>query len=201
MPAHGAASDLSATGPDLRLKLQSRLLSRLFLVLTLLLAIEVLFAIGSMLFRFGSFAGMQDGAFAIILPLPPLDEPMDTHFIPVSSLPVWESTLAAVLLAARLSPGLFILWQLRTLFLLYSRGRVFSRDNARQVRVIACALLIYAAIPLFTHGVLFLAHMAGTPIRMQIRQMDALVLGLVLFPIARVMTFGHEIECDREGFV
>ncbi|HWM68647.1 MAG TPA: DUF2975 domain-containing protein [Steroidobacteraceae bacterium] len=201
MPGHSAASNLSAEGPDLRLKLQSLLLSRLFLVLAIVAAIEVVFAIGSMLFRFGSFAGMQDGAFAFVLPIPPLDEALDTHFTPASSLPVWESTLAAVLLAARLSPGLFILWQLHILFLLYSRGRVFTRDNARQVRVIACALLIYAAIPLFTHGALFLAHMASTPIKMEIRQMDALVLGLVLFPIARVMTFGHEIECDREGFI
>jgi hypothetical protein len=144
---------------------------------------------------------MQNGAFAFVLPLPPLDEAPDNGFIPASSLPVWGSTLAAVLLAARLLPGLYILWQLRTLFLLYSRGRVFSRANARQVRLIAGALLIYAAVPLFTHGVLFLAHMASTAVKMEIRQMDALVLGLVLFPIARVMTFGHEIECDREGFV
>jgi len=187
-------------GPDQRLKVQSKWLSWLFLALFIAAGLEIATTVLAMLFRFGSFAGMQNGAFAFVLPLGPFDS--DEHFfIPASSMPVWESTLAAGLLAIRLLPGLFILWNLRVLFRLYSRGIVFSRDNARQIRFIATALMGYAAVPFLTHGALFLVHMAVTPIKMEIRQVDALVLGLVLFTIARVMKFGHEIERDQEGFV
>ncbi|MET0332601.1 MAG: DUF2975 domain-containing protein [Dyella sp.] len=187
-------------GPDRRLKMQSKWLSWLFLALFIAAGLEIGITVLAMLFRFGSFAGMQNGGFAFVLPMGPLD-PDEHFFIPASSLPVWESTLAAGLLAIRLLPGLFILWNLRVLFRLYARGIVFARDNARQIRFIATALLGYAAVPLLTHGALFLAHMAVTPIKMEIRQADALVLGLVLFTVARVMKFGHEIERDQEGFI
>jgi len=187
-------------GPDRRLKWQSKWLSVLFLVLFVAAGMEIAVTVLAMLFRFGSIAGMQNGAFAFVLPIGPLDEGQ-THFIPASALPVWESTLAAGLLAIRLLPGLLILWHLRVLFRFYSRGVVFARDNARQIRFIAFALLGYAAVPFLTHGALFMAHMAITPIKMEIRQVDALVLGLVLFTIARVMMFGHEIERDQEGFI
>jgi hypothetical protein len=187
-------------GPDRRLKLQSKWLSGLFLVLFVAAGMEIAITVLAMLFRFGSIAGMQNGAFAFVLPVGPMDVGQ-THFIPASALPVWESTLAAGLLAIRLLPGLLILWHLRVLFRLYSRGIVFARDNARQIRFIAFALLGYAAVPFLTHGTLFIVHMAITPIKMEIRQIDALVLGLVLFTIARVMTFGHEIERDQEGFI
>ena len=188
-------------GVDKRLMLQSRWLSWLFFGLFLAASAEVALWVFAMLFRVGSVAGMQNGGFALVLPLPPLHETLSPYFIPVSSLPLWQSMLATVLLAARLLPGLFILWHLRTLFRLYSQGKVFSPDNARQIRLIAFALLGYAAVPFFTHGVLFLVDMTTTVIKMEIRQADALMLGLVLLTMARVMKFGHEIESDREGFV
>jgi hypothetical protein len=200
-PVARAAVVITSQAPDQRLRLQSRLLSGLFLILFLAAGVEIILALGAMLFRLGSLAGIQDGAFAFVLPLPPWHEAADSSFVPAAALPVWQSTLAAALLAARLLPGLVILWNLRSLFLLYSRGCVFARENAQQIRLIACALLVYAAVPFFTHGVLFLFHMATTPVKLQIRQVDALILGLVLFTIARVMMFGREIERDRDGFV
>jgi hypothetical protein len=200
-PADNAKA-LANHGPDKRLKFQSRLLSMLFLILFVAAAGETAVALGSMLFRIGSMAGMENGGFAISVGLPPYhDDGTDSEFIPASSLSVWESTLATLLLAARLLPGLFILWRLRVLFLLYSQGRVFSQSNAQQIRLIAFGLIIYAAVPLLTHGALFLAHMAPTAVKMQIRQVDALVLGLVLFTIARVMAFGHQIERETQEFV
>jgi hypothetical protein len=196
------AKAMISHGPDTRLRYQSRLLATLFLILFVAAAGGTAVALGSMLFRIGSIAGMENGGFAFSVGLPPFDDDgMDNEFIPASSLPVWESTLAALLLAARLLPGLFILWRLRVLFLLYSQGRVFSPSNAQQIRLIAFGLLIYAGVPLLTHGALFLAHMAPTAVKMQIRQVDALVLGLVLFTIARVMAFGHEIERESQEFV
>lgn len=202
-----ASEDVPVSTPDRRLKWQSCWLSWLFLAALVIAGAEIFMAFLAMLLRVGTVAGMQGGGFAFMLPsvffsgdVGDVGDAVAT-FVPISQLPVWKSTLAAFLVTLRLLPGLFILWHLHVLFRLYARGQVFARRNAQQMRRIAFALLIYAVVPFVTHGVLFWAGMATTAFKMEIRQVDALVLGLVLFTIAQVMNFGHEIESDREGFV
>ncbi|HEX7816835.1 DUF2975 domain-containing protein [Dyella sp.] len=196
-----ASEEVPTSTPDRRLKWQSRWLSRLFLAALVVAGAEIFIAFLAMLLRIGTVAGMQGGGFAFMLPSAFFSGDAGAAFVPISQLPVWKSTLAAFLVTLRLLPGLFILWHLHVLFRLYSCGQVFARRNAQQMRRIAFALLIYAVVPFVTHGALFFADMATTAFKMEIRQVDALVLGLVLFTIAQVMKFGHEIESDREGFV
>ncbi|MEE7559812.1 DUF2975 domain-containing protein [Xanthomonas sp. Kuri4-2] len=122
-------------------------------------------------------------------------------FVPITEFAVWQSTLAAGLLALRLAPGVAVLWSLCRLFGRYGRGEVFSERNAASLRAVAWALLAYAAVPLLTHAALYLAQMSGVALKLEVRQLDAAVAGVIVLAIARVMAFGCAIERDREGFV
>lgn len=194
---------INEPAPDRLLLLHSRRLSRLFLVLFVVFALVVIGGVGTMVLRQGEIAGIQDGTFAfrISLPIPPLDEQAPTGFRPVSGLSVVQSSLMGLLLALRWLPGLLILWYLHRLFDLYARGRVFSFENAAQIRRMAIVFLGYALVPFITRGGLYLAHLSPIALKLESRQIDAFILGFVLITIARVMSFGHAIERDRETYV
>jgi len=189
----------SNPAPDRRLRFQSRLLSVFFLILFLLLALLTVLMVGAFLLRIGSMAAMAGSSFAFNFPYEM--DPWTPGVVPISHFTIWQSLLITLMLSIRLLPGLFILWHLHVLFGLYARGRVFGVANARQVRLIAFALLAYALVPIVTHATLYLARISTHAFAWEIRQLDALVAGLVLFTVARVMLFGHEIERDSEGFV
>lgn len=189
--------------PDQLLLLHSRRLARLFSILFIVFALVVIGGVAAILLRQGTIAGLQNGTFAfrISLPIPPFDEPLPAGFRPVSGLTVAQSSLMGVLLALRWLPGLMILWCLHRLFDLYARGRVFSVENAEQIRRMAIVFLGYALVPFITRGGLYLADLSPIAVKIESRQVDAFILGLVLITIARVMSFGHAIERDRETYV
>lgn len=189
----------STPAPDLRLRTHSRLLSVFFLVLFVLLAVLAILMIGAFLLRIGSMAAMAGSSFVFNFPYE--NDPWTAGLVPISHFAIWQSLLITLMLSIRLLPGLFILWHLHVLFGLYARGSVFCAANARQVRLIAFALLAYALVPVVTHATLYLMRISAHVFVWEIRQLDALVAGLVLLTVARVMLFGHEIERDREGFV
>lgn len=189
----------STPAPDRRLRFHSRLLSAFFLTLFVLTTVLAIIMVGAFLLRIGSMAAMAGSSFVFNFPCEM--DPWTQGVVPISHFAIWQSLLITLMLSLRLLPGLFILWHLHMLFGLYARGSVFGAANTRQVRLIAYALLAYALVPIVTHATLYLARISTHAFAWEIRQLDALVIGLVLLTVARVMLFGHEIERDREGFV
>ena len=188
--------------PSPRLLRDGRILSAVAaLCLTVAVLVDALM-IGAMALR-SEQAGLSHGGFAF---LPGLGEVAiadgaDPPFTPIRHFPVLQSSLAAALLALRLLPGLVMLWSLMRLFGLYGRGEVFTNRAEGDVRTIAWALLGYAIVPLITHAALFAAQMSQTALKLEVRQLDALVAGLILLAITRVVSFGSAIDRDRRGFV
>ncbi|KAB7773607.1 hypothetical protein CEK65_19590 [Xanthomonas sp. LMG 12459] len=152
-----------------------------------------------LLFRVGDHAGMMNGGFAFILTRE-RDGAIPTGFVAISSYAIWQSVLAAALLTLRLIPGLVILSALIGLFRLYARHLIFTADNEVLVRRIAWALIAYAIVPLITHATLYVADMSPVAIKLELRQLDAAVLGILLFAFVNVVAVGAEIERDRAGF-
>jgi hypothetical protein len=174
-------------------------LAGLCLLVTLMVA---LLEVGALAFRF-DHAGLMHGSFAFNVELSWLgiNDGPDPAFVPIDHFTVNQSLLCAALLALRLLPGLVILWSLMRLFGMYGRGEVFTARNTRLVRIIAWALMAYAAVPLITHASLFVAGLSEVAIKLEVRQLDALVAGLIVLALARVVSFGCAIDEDRQGFV
>ena len=99
------------------------------------------------------------------------------------------------------TPGAMLLKLLRDLFRLYARGVVFSRRNAVLLKHTAAWLIAYAVTPFVSHALLSAANLIVDQVWFHADEVKALVVGLLLFGIAQVMEFGHEIERDREGIV
>lgn len=152
-----------------------------------------------LLFRSGDHAGMMNGGFSFIVTH---EDQTDTPagFVAISRYAIWQSTLAAGLLTLRLIPGLVILSGLIGLFRLYARHRIFTTYNEVLMRRIAWALIAYAVVPLITHATLYVAGMSPVAVKLELRQLDAAILGILLFAFVNVVAFGSEIERDRAGF-
>ncbi|MCT8002811.1 DUF2975 domain-containing protein [Sphingomonas sanguinis] len=182
-----------------RLARRGRLYFAAASVVIVLMAITAALQILLLLFRVGDHAGMMDGGFAFIVAR---DNPTETPagFVAISKYAMWQSTLAASLLTLRLIPGLVILFCLIRLFRLYARRSIFTVENEKLMRRIAWALIAYAIVPLITHAVLYYAGMSPVAVKLELRQLDAAVLGTLLFAFVNVVAFGSEIERDRAGF-
>lgn len=153
-----------------------------------------------LLFRDGQNAGLMNGGFAFVLPY---DDPsgLPPNFVPISKYAVWQSTLAAGLLTLRLVPGLVLLANLIGIFRLFARGFVFTIKNELYIRRVAWALIAYAIVPLITHAALYAAGMSPVAVKLELRQLDAAILGIILFAFVYVVAFGGEIDRDRAGFI
>ena len=192
--------------PDRRLVAHARWIHRAvaaFLWLTLLLD-AVLMA--TVLLRLGSVVGIAEGRIEFVLdydrPIPPiLDAGVSPGFVAISHFAAWQSLLAAVLLAFRLLPVLGILLSLRALFGMYAGGLVFSARNSLLVRRIARSLVAYALVPLVNFAVFVAAGMSDPVFELEMRQIDALVVAIILFAVAHVVSFGCAIDAEREAFV
>jgi len=176
---------------------------RLFFVIAcavmVLMAATGLIEVLLMLFRVGDHAGMLNGGFAFITSR---EDPNETSggFIAISNYQVWQSTLAAALLALRLLPGLVVIFSLISLFRLFVRRLVFTATNEALLRRIAWALIAYSIVPLITHAALYIAGMSPVAIKLEFRQLDAAVLAILLFGFVNIVAIGSEIERDRDGF-
>jgi hypothetical protein len=164
-------------------------------VMAVIAALQILL----LLFRVGERAGMMNGGFSFIVTK---DDPagIPAGFVAISHYAIWQSTLAAGLLTLRLVPGLVILSGLIGLFRLYARRLIFTASNERLMRRIAWALIGYAIVPLVTHAALYFAGMSPVVVKLELRQLDAAVLGFLVFAFVNVVAFGSEIERDRAGF-
>lgn len=127
--------------------------------------------------------------------------PIPDGYTPFSSLATRFRVGGIVAVVLQFTPGAMLLKQLRDLFRLYARGVVFSRRNALLLKHTAAWLVAYAACPLLSHVLLSTGGLIVDQVWFHADEVKALVAGFLLFGIAGVMEFGHEIERDREGIV
>lgn len=164
------------------------------LLTTLCFCLAVLMA--GALFYDGAFLGI--GPDGLCLGLQSCSSPGHAH------LGLFSPTQRAVVAAdlGLLSvPGLMILAQLRGLFRLYAAGIVFTPDNAARISRVGCWLLACSAAPLLSHWLSDrVALFAGQP-WFHPDEIAAMVIGLSLLLVARVIACGSEIEQHRDLFL
>ena len=98
------------------------------------------------------------------------------------------------------APVVLICWHLRALFKLYARGIVFARENAAHLKRVGLWLVIWP-ISKFAANAMFQLAGGTDKAWAQMIFVYALILGLIVFVIAQVMEFGHEIEQEKDSFV
>ncbi len=186
-------SPIAPPPPHRRLRLASRALSWLFTGLLVLVGVGAAVLIAGVLaypgddYRIGSSAvWIGDGS---------------PDSVPFHSLTLPHRLVYAAVGAVRVAPSLMILWHLRALFGLYARGEVFGRGNSRHIGRTGVWLCAYAAAPFLCHLVLRATGYEIDRNWLHLSSVQALVLGLLVFVIARVMQVGHEIEEERKGFI
>lgn len=137
--------------------------------------------------------GMQIYVEAVVPPPPP-------GWTTVGVIPPIRKIALATSACLMIVPALAILWQLRRLFRLYGAGTILGPENARIIGLIAGWLVAYAVAPTLGH---YVVEAAGFDDEgwLRLDSLQALVLGLVLFVMARVMRWGAEIADDASRFV
>lgn len=137
--------------------------------------------------------GMQIYVEAVVPPPPP-------GWTTVGVIPLTRKIALAMSACLMIGPALAILWQLRRLFRLYGSGEILGAENARIIGLIASWLVAYAVAPTLGH---LLVEAAGFDDEgwLRLDSLQALVLGLILFVMARVMRWGSEVADDAARFV
>lgn len=188
------------------LRRQSRLLAGLLLIIVVSLAILTSFRAVLMLQRCDNFMFGRNAAGIVVVwcrtSLTDMVAPIGVSGSrPFSTLQIWQAAFLAFNATCRTAPGLFILWTLHRVFRDLSSPNVFSPRLTRRIRAIAWSLFVYAAVPFSMRVGCYLVHLASYAMYLETREVDALLLGLVLLPIAHVMSFGNDIERECESFV
>jgi len=137
--------------------------------------------------------GMQIYVEAVVPPPPP-------GWTTVGVIPLIRKMALATSACLMIGPALAILWQLRRLFRLYGSGEILGAENARIIGLTAGWLVAYALAPTVGH---FVVESAGFDDEgwLRLDSLQALVLGLILFVMARVMRWGAEVADDASRFV
>jgi hypothetical protein len=176
-----------------RLRFASRLLSWLFTGLLILIALVAAVLIAGVVAYPGD--DYRIGSNAVWIGKGPADS------VAFHTLSLPHRLTYALVGAIRIAPSLLILWHLRALFGLYANGEVFGRDNSRHIGRIGIWLCAYAVAPFLCHLLLQATGFEIDKRWLHLASFQALVLGLLVFVIARVMQVGHEIEEEGKGFI
>ncbi len=91
------------------------------------------------------------------------------------------------------------LFQLRSLFVLYSSGVIFASDNIRRIKLFGL-WLVAAAIAGNVSGRLFL-WVTHTTVLNAANAALTVVLGAMIYVIAHVMELGREADLERKDFI
>jgi hypothetical protein len=114
--------------------------------------------------------------------------------------PLQRDAIAAGL-ALHSAPALMILAHLRGLFRLYAAGIVFEPDNIAQISRIGWWLLAYAAAPLLAHGMLGAFAVFPDQSWFRVDEAAAVITGLSLLLLARIIACGREIEQQPDLYI
>jgi hypothetical protein len=91
------------------------------------------------------------------------------------------------------------LFQLRSLFVLYSSGVIFASDNIRRIKLFGM-WLVAAAIAGNVSGRLFM-WVTHTTVLNTANAALTVVLGAMIYVIAHVMELGREADLERKDFI
>ena len=181
-----------------RIRRLSRPLEWLFAGLFVIGAALLVVAVVAVLAYTGDRIQIRPGGMQIYIeaavPPPPLG------WTTVGVIPLIRKIALATSACLMIGPALAILWQLRRLFRLYGFGEILGADNARIIGLTAGWLVAYAIAPTVGH---FVVEAAGFDDEgwLRLDSLQALLLGLILFVIARVMRWGAEVADDASRFV
>jgi hypothetical protein len=179
-----------------RVRVFSRMLSAGFLLLSIALAVIVGALVATMFLVRGGMVGLgpQGGWFDA-------GGHMPAGYTALGDLPLHEKLTYAMVAIIRQGPKLAILLNQAALFRLYAGGAVFRPANARRLRDTAAWLVVDGVSPFLCHLALAATGLEVDRRWAHLGSAQEVVLGLLLFVIAAVMTLGREIEQDGEGFV
>lgn len=181
-----------------RIRRLSRPLEGLFTILFAVGAAILAFAVLGTLTYGGDRLQVWPGGIQIYVE--PTVPPVPPGWTTVGALP-WAQKLAlSVSACLMVVPALAVLWQLRGLFRLYGEGVILEARNARCIAAMAAWLIAYAVGPTLGHVIV---AASGFDDRgwLRLDSLQALVLGLVLIVVARVMRWGAEVADDAARFV
>ncbi|MBI1868243.1 MAG: DUF2975 domain-containing protein [Methylocystis sp.] len=193
-PAGVGADDENPTRRTIRRR--SRVVAFLFTAaLTLAIAFAFLL-VGAVLFYDGPLLAFGPGGVWI-------GQAPDAGagLLPLTAFSFFQRLTGAFALTLLTAPAIFIFFHLRGLFRLYSNGVVFAVANARHIKFTGIGLVAYAFGPFLANRSIWLAGVTTDPIWFHVDEVQALVIGTLLFVIANVMEFGRAIEQERDGFI
>ena len=178
-----------------RVRSFSRLVSVAFLVLSIAFAALVVAVVAGMFLRPGGMIGLgaQGGLITT--------GHMPAGYTALGDLMPREKLTYLLIALVREGPKLAILLNQSALFRLYGRGVVFDSANGRRLRDTGAWLVADGVLPLLCHMGLAATGLEVDRQWAHLGSVQEVVLGLLLFVIAAVMTLGHEIEEDGRGFV
>lgn len=190
-----------APTPDATVRVIRRLSLPLVWLLTAVLALTVAVLavmLAAVLFYDGPRLLVRPGGLQILLMANPPPIPEDWYSL--GQAPLLQRLALVASGTLMMGPALAILWTLRRLFVLYGEGRVLEGRSARLLQIMAIWLIAYAVGPTLGH---FLVAATGFDDQGWLRMdsVQALVLGLVMFVIARVMQLAAEAHDDASRFV
>lgn len=181
-----------------RIRRLSRPLEWLFAGLFVIGAVLLAVAVVAVLAYAGDRLQIRPGGMQIYIeaavPPPP------AGWTTVGVIPLTRKIALATSACLMIVPALAILWQLRRLFRLYGSGEILGVENARLIGLIAGWLVAYAVAPTLGHLVVEAAGFDDEG-WLRLDSLQALVLGLILFVMARVMRWGAEVADDASRFV
>ena len=119
----------------------------------------------------------------------------------VGTLPFATKLAYAIVAVLRTAPAVMMFWNLRALFRLYSQGVVFASENTAAIKRVGLWLVAAAFMPFASHMFLSALGREVDHAWFHMEEVQALVLGGLVFVIAQVMQVGREIEEDRSQFV
>ena len=190
-----------APAPEATVRIIRRLSRPLVWLITsaLVLTVAVLAVMfAAVLFYDGPRLLVRPGGLQILLMATP--PPIPDGWFSLGQAPLLQRLALVTSGGLMMGPALAILWTLRRLFVLYGEGRVLEAENARLLKIMAIWLVAYALGPTLGH-----ALVASTGFDdqgwLRMDSLQALVLGFVLFVIARVMQLAAEAHDDASRFV
>jgi hypothetical protein len=119
--------------------------------------------------------------------------------IPLGSLSAEQRWAVAGLAGLCAACSALALFQLRSLFVLYSSGAIFAADNIRRIKLFGM-WLVAAAIAGNVSGRLFM-WVTHTAVLNTANAALTVVLGAMIYVIAHVMELGREADLERKDFI
>ena len=184
--------------PLARIRRLSRPLEWLFVGLFAVGVVLLAVAVVAVLTYTGDRLQIRPGGMQIYIE--PVVPPPPPGWTTVGVIPLIRKMALATSACLMIVPALAILWQLRRLFRLYGSGEILGAENARIIGLIAGWLVAYAIAPTVGHLVVEAAGFDDEG-WLRLDSLQALLLGLILFVMARVMRWGAEVADDAARFV